>query len=128
MVGGIITGLEIWELAVIPYILNNCETWAYTQKKALDILESFQNQFLISLLATPRGSPTPALLWETGTESMKNRIIKRKLTFVQHLFSLPEDSLAHQCAVMQDNLSFPGLVEEVKGIVSELELPDMKGV
>ena len=67
VVGAIITGSEIWEVAVTPYLINNCDTWDYMPKKALDILDSLQNQFLRSLLATPRGSPTPALHWETGT-------------------------------------------------------------
>ena len=26
MIGGIITAIEIWEMAVIPYLLNNCDT------------------------------------------------------------------------------------------------------
>ena len=75
VVGGIIAGLEIWEVAVIPYLMNNSDTWAYMPKQALDVLDSLQNQFLRSLLATPRGNPTPALLWETGTPTMENRIL-----------------------------------------------------
>ena len=75
VVGGITAGLEIWELAVIPYLINNCDTWAYMPKQALDILDSLQNQFLINLLATPRGSPTPVLLWETGTSTMENGLL-----------------------------------------------------
>ena len=26
-IGGIQTGLDIWEMSVIPYLLNNCDTW-----------------------------------------------------------------------------------------------------
>ena len=110
VVGGIVTGLEIWELAVIPYLINNCETWACMPQKTLDILDSLQNQFLRSLLATPRGTPTPALMWETGTSTMGNRILKRKLIFVHHLFNLPETSLANQCARMQEEMALPGLI------------------
>ena len=27
IVGGITSGLEIWEMAIIPYLTNNSETW-----------------------------------------------------------------------------------------------------
>ena len=126
VVGGIIAGLEIWEVAVIPYLMNNSDTWAYMPKQALDVLDSLQNQFLRSLLATPRGSPTPALLWETGTPTMENRILKRKLTFVHHLANLPEDSLAWQVATLQVKFSLPGLMTEMKEVLSEMEMPDMR--
>ena len=126
VVGGIIAGLEIWEVAVIPYLMNNSDTWAYMPKQALDVLDSLQNQFLRSLLATPRGSPTPALLWETGTSTMENRILKRKLTFAHHLTNLPEESLAWQVAALQDKFSLPGLMTEIKEVLSELDMPDMK--
>ena len=96
VVGGITTGLEIWEAAVIPYLMNNCDTWAYMPKKALDVLDGLQNQFLRGLLATPKGSPTPSLLWETGTPTMENRVLKRKLLFIHHLINLEEDNQAHQ--------------------------------
>ena len=128
VVGGILTGLEIWEVAVIPYLINNCDTWAYMPQTALDILDSVQNQFLRSLLATPRGSPTPALLWETGTSTMANRVLKRKLIFVHHLMNLPEDSLANECAIIQERLSFPGLISEMKDFLKGLDLPDMREV
>jgi hypothetical protein len=128
VVGGIVTGLEIWELAVIPYLINNCETWACMHQKTLDILDSLQNQFLRSLLATPRGTPTPALMWETGTSTMGNRIMKRKLIFVHHLFNLPETSLANQCAIMQEEMSLPGLISEIKEVLAELDLPNMKSL
>ena len=29
VVGGICAGIQVWELAVIPYLLNNCDTWTY---------------------------------------------------------------------------------------------------
>ena len=75
-------------------------------QKTLDILDSLQKHFLRSLLATP----TPALMWEPGTSSMGNRILKRKLIFVHHLFNLPETSLANQCAIMQEEMALPGLI------------------
>ena len=60
-------------------------------------------------MALPKGCPTPALLWETGTPTMENRVIKQKLLLVHHLVNLPEDSLAKQVAEVQDKLNLPGL-------------------
>ena len=59
---------------------------------------------------------------------MENRVLKRKLTFVHHLFNLSEDSLANQVAILQDRLSLPGLISEMKEVIKDLELPDMKKV
>jgi hypothetical protein len=71
--GGISTGLEIWEMAVIPYLLNKCDTWNNLPLKAIEMLDNLQNDFLRSLLATPRTCPTPFRMWETGTMTMENR-------------------------------------------------------
>ena len=59
---------------------------------------------------------------------MENRILKRKLTFVHHLFNLPKDSLASQVALLQDRFSLPWLISEMKEVIKALELPDMKKV
>ena len=123
--GGIITGLEIWEMAVTPYILNNSETWNSLPKTALDLLEDLQFQFLRNILATPRTCPTPSLLWETGTMSMENKIIKKKLLFFHHLHHLSEDSLAWQICQTQSKLALPGLVQECESLIDSLELPSV---
>ena len=48
--------------AVIPYLLNNSETWNDLPPKALEMLDDLQNQFLVNLLATTRTCPTPSLM------------------------------------------------------------------
>ena len=121
--GGIVTGLEIWEMAVTPYLLNNCDTWNSLPTTALELLEDIQNQFLRNLLATPRTCPIPSLLWETGTISMKNKIIKKKLLFYHHILHLPHDSLAWQIYDVQTKLALPGLIQECEDMVSNMELP-----
>ena len=118
------TGIEIWETAVIPYLLNNSETWDNIPPKALEILDDLQNQFLQNLLATPRTCPTPSLMWETGTISMGNKIIKKKLLFYHHLSHLPEESLAKEVAQIQSNLALPGLILECAALVCDMGLPE----
>ena len=55
-------------------------------------------------------------------------MLKRKLLFIHHLINVEEDSLAHQCALVQDKLSLPGLISEMKEAIKELDLPNMKNV
>ena len=126
LTGGIITGLEIWEVAVIPFLLNNSETWTELEKDALEMLENLQVEFLRNLLDTPRTCPIPSLLWETGTSTMENRILKRKLLLYYHLIHLPQDSLAWEIAQIQDELHLPGLIQECKENIDHLKLPEAK--
>ena len=122
--GGLLSGIDIWEIAVIPYLLNNSETWDNLPTKAVEMLDDLQNKFLRSQLETPRTCPTPALLWEIGMMSMENRIIKKKLNFFHHLLHLPQDCLAWEVAQLQAKLSLPGLVEERTTLIKMMELPD----
>ena len=41
-VGGLSAGIEIWELAYIPCLLNNSETWLDIEKSTIDKLDSLQ--------------------------------------------------------------------------------------
>ena len=122
--GGLMSGIDIWEIAVIPYLLNNSETWDNLPTKAVEMLDDLQNKFLRSLLETPRTCPTPALSWETGMMSMEYRIIQKKRNFFHHLLHLPRDCLAWEVAQLQAKLSLPGLVEECTTLIKMMELPD----
>ena len=126
LTGGLVTGLEIWELSVIPFLLNNSETWTDLPNEALEMLENLQAEFLRNLLDTPRTCPIPSLLWETGTPTMENRILKRKMSLYHHLTHLPHDSLAWEIAEIQNELHLPGLVQECKEKIKELMLPEAK--
>ena len=120
------TGLDIWELAALPYLLNNSETWTETSKKTFESLDNLQNMFYRNLLATPRSCPIPSLLWETGGILMEFRVAQKKLLFYHHLTHLPESSLAHEIAVIQTTLSYPGLMLECQEMIEEYNLPDAK--
>ena len=57
VLGGIVSGLDIRELAILPYLLNNSETWTELSKKTIEVLDDLQLMFFRYLLATPRISP-----------------------------------------------------------------------
>ena len=63
---GIVTGLDIWEMAVIPHLTNNCETWVKVPAKTVEVLDHLQNLFYRVLLQVPTGCPIPAMYWDCG--------------------------------------------------------------
>ena len=126
IVGGITAGLEIWELAILPFLLNNSDTWVEISKSTIDTLDDLQYMFYRYLLATPRTCPIPALLWETGGLLMEHRIAQKKLLFYFHLLNLPTNSLAYEIAAMQTTMSYPGLMMECAELMEKYEITDVK--
>ena len=112
IVGGTLPGLEIWELGIVPAILNNAETWVHISKKSIDLLEDLQCMMFRYLLATPRSTPPSLLLWDLGATKMSNRIIQKKLMFFYDLLNLPDDALAKQVLIIQLKCKYPGLGKE----------------
>ena len=122
-VGGIMAGIEIWEVGVLPFLLNNSGVWVDIPKKGIEILDNLQNTFYRYLLATPRSTPIPALLWETGGLTMLSRINMRKLTFYHHLMSLDGSTVASRVAHVAMKAGYPGLMREYKELSSQYNLP-----
>ena len=122
-VGRIMAGIEIWEVGVIPFLLNNSGVWGDIPKKGIEMLDNLQNTFYRYLLATPRSTPIPALLWETGGLTMVSRINMRKLTFYHHLMSLDGSALASRVAILAMKASYPGLMREYKELCSKYNMP-----
>ena len=64
-------------MCVIPFILNNSETWDSIPLEALNMLVKLQDTFYCNLFATPlKGTSKPSLLWESGGLPIKHRILK----------------------------------------------------
>ena len=91
-IGGLVPGMEIWEVAIIPFLFCKCETLTEIKKEYY-----CSTQWLaIYILATPNTCPIPALFWDTGTILMEHRFAMRKLSFYHHLRNLPDTALAFQ--------------------------------
>ena len=60
-IGGLKCGLDIWELALIPSLTNNCGTWTQISQQSVDKLDKLQNLFLQILFAVGQSCPRPAL-------------------------------------------------------------------
>ena len=121
--GGLEAGIKIWDIAILPFLLNNCETWVDISRESIKMLDDLQQMFLRYMFGTPRTCPTPILLWESGSFMMEHRIAQKKLMFYHHLINLPKGSLAYEVTQIQDILGFPGLVQESKLLIEKYELP-----
>ena len=122
--GGLCLGLEIWELSILPYLLNNCAVWADTPKGVYKKLNDLQNRFYRYLFATPSSTPIPSLLWDVGGLTMENRIKIQKLNFYHHLVSLDSEALASKITKIAEVSGYPGLIQEYKTLCLEFKLPD----
>ena len=113
-IGGVLTGINLWELAVIPMMLNNCGTWDEINSESMKKLNNLQNTLMQYLLKTPKTTPTPSLAWDFGILPIKYRVMIRKLCLAKHIISLGKNSLANEIFNAQNDLSYPGLAKEIK--------------
>ena len=120
--GGLEVGLEIFEMAYIPALLNNAQTWIDIDKKTIEKLEDIQDNFLRILLATPASTPKAALAWDCGALRIKFRIIQMKMNFLHYVLTQNDDSLAHQVLMEQKEKDFPGLVKECEQFAKDLKI------
>ena len=91
-VGGLTAGIEMWELAYIPSLLNNSESWVSMDVKHISKLDDLQLMMYRTLLRVPASTPKPALVWDMEGTMMKFRIMEKKLIFVEHILSQDETS------------------------------------
>ena len=123
--GVLMTGVQLWEMSVIPTLLNNAGTWTNIDQISLKKLNNLQNTLLRYLLSTPRSTPSPSLAWDFGVLPMKYRIMIKKLCLIKHIVSLEDGCLAKEICDAQLKFTFPGLATECKIIIRELNLPDI---
>ena len=128
-IGGLKAGLEIFELAIIPSLLNNSSVWIDIGKTSLDKLNTLQNTMFRYMFAVPDGTPTPILRYDLGSLSMEERVIQNKLNFVHHLVSQRDqeesESLAGEVFNLQAKYGFPGLVTECRKYIQTYKLPNI---
>ena len=95
-IGGFMVALDLWELAILPTLLNNCGTWTDMDKETEDRLEELQLFYVRLILRVPVSTPKVALRSENGLLSMKHRVEKDKLMLIHHIKNLSERTLARQ--------------------------------
>ena len=80
--------IDMFELSIIPAVLNNSESWTDVSQDALDALEELQVMFLRIVLQVPVSTPKLAMKWDFGMIGMKFRIMICKLTFMNSLMQV----------------------------------------
>ena len=85
MIGGINIAFEIFDDAVLPLILHNCETWLDMSKKTRNLLDKFHNSSFQCILQCSKGAPKADYYWQTGSIQMDNIILQKQLTFCYNL-------------------------------------------
>ena len=60
-IGGLKAGLDIFEMALIPSLLNNSEIWIEMDKQTTSRLEHLQNSMFRNLFAVPNSTSIPML-------------------------------------------------------------------
>ena len=126
LTGGLVSGFDIWELAVVPMLLYNAETWQDISKRTITELENIQLKFARSVFAIGVGCPTPLLYSETGLILMELRILQKKLNFLHHLENLPDTALAKEVLRVQTEQNLPGIVSECRQYLAKFEIFDLR--
>ena len=65
---------EIWELALIPVLLNSAETWSVCDSRLFKTLDDFQCKLWRGLLQVPKSCPLPALTYDSNSMLMKYKV------------------------------------------------------
>ena len=124
-VGGFCSALDLFELAILPTLMYNSDTWVDIPKEAEEKLENLQLFYVRLVLRVPQGTPKIALRSETGLLSMRLRIWKKKCMLVHHIRGLGNETLAKKVYEEQRRNNWPGLAVEVTKICSELDIEDL---
>ena len=124
-VGGIKTGLLLWETCVIPFLTYNAGSWLQMKKGNFNTLWKLENSFYNSLLAV-RNCPSMAMYWDLGVLVMPLRILKEKLLLYHHISCLPQNSVARQVLDIQERLDYPSLRKEISHFLSKYEVFDVR--
>ena len=74
--GGINVGLDIFQKAILPVLLNNSATWIGMDKVTIN---KFQHILQRCLLGVPNSTPLVAMAWDLGMISVEHRINENKL-------------------------------------------------
>ena len=114
--------VDVWEVAIIPILLNNADVWEVTDKEVQKELEAIQSSYFKGVLQVPNSVPKPAICYEADIQQMKFRMFRRLLNFTKHVHSQDESSLAKQVMDEQIVKDWPGLCKYADKVMDELEI------
>ena len=87
-------------------------------------LNEIQNLFFRIIFRVPISCPSVAFYFEINCLNMELRIWKKKLKLLYYIINSNKDNLAKQILDEQIRHSFPGLYQESKTILKELNISE----
>ena len=113
---------SVYEVCVLPILLYGCENWVLTQT-LIDRLEAFQGEIVKRMLKWPRHHSNTAACVTVRLQSVKNRMLARKLRFLQRVLQAEERSASGKvCLALCDDVMSMSVVKECR------ELEELCGV
>ena len=123
VVGGIEAGLQVWKLAVIPFLLNSADTWIGMSRGSEDILNDLYKMFLRRILQVPTSCPIPLMFFELGIMLPMNEVTKKKLMFLFHIFHLEKGTISRELYEIQKrHKALPSIVQECEEHLKKMGL------
>ena len=95
------------------------------KKQTIKELDKVQLKYLRVVTGIGKGCPIPLLLYHTGTLSMSNRILVKKIMFLNHVSNLPRGTLSRDAYDTQCRHNI-GLVAELLLVLEQLGLTDIQ--
>ena len=80
--GGVTSGIMLWEVAVIPSLTNNSETWTNLEKQQVDRMEDLQNMLLRILFNTAKQHQRHCYTGTQVCSQLSTRLNKTKLLLI----------------------------------------------
>ena len=111
--GAVNVAFNIFELAIVPMVSYNCESWLEIGKRTIKVLDELFHFFCRTMFRIGVGCPKTSFYWQSGSLKFKNIILEKKLNFIFHLANLPVSSLGRQVFDLQDeDRNLPSLLSE----------------
>ena len=113
---------SVLEVCVMPVLLNGCENWILTQA-LLERIESFQGELAKRNMKWPRHHSSSAAIVAVGVQSMRSKILERKLGFLRQVLRSGSRFVSRRVLeALCDDISSLCLVKEYR------ELEELRGV
>ena len=117
--------LDLWELSVLPILLNNSSIWTQISDDSIELFEELQNMFVRLLMHLPISTPKPVLTLDTGLLSMSHGIMAAKLNLAFYLRFGGDGHPTSQVYSEQVQQGWAGLSQEVAIISKELGIQNV---
>ena len=124
--GALGVAFDIWEAAIVPMLIHNCESWFGMAKKTIKILDDLFHKFCQSIFRVGTGCPIVNYYWQSGSLTFTNIILAKQLNFIHHLANLPQDALARTIFDESVNLKLPGLYQQCERYLNEMGIIDLQ--